>query len=238
MSADVPDCPTCGGNSAVTATETADAISYRCAATYAHDDRAPRFWTVPKRKAPAPRAPRTPRAPGTAAAPKAEKAARKTGSPSARPTTAAVTHELTEPLLAVIQTLPAAWIEHGVIEYRLRQDQPELFGRHVAEAGHVLLGGGGETSGTTASGVRFATALLRLERAGSVTHYNAPPTGAAWQQDKLVGYWATRRPKPPQDQVLTWEQYATETLGREDGGWTDEDRTEIARLVAVFGRRR
>ena len=217
----------------MTATATADTINYRCAATYAHDDRAPRFWSVPKRKTPAPRASRA--AGGTAAAKKT--ATKVAAGAAARPTTPAVTAELTEPLLAVIQTLPAAWIEHGVIEYRLRQDQPELFGKHVADAGHVLLRDGA-TSGTTASGVRFATALLRLEREGGIAHYNAAPTGEAWQHDKLVGYWATRRPKPSKDEILTWEEYATTTLGRPDGAWTDEDRTEVARLAAEHGRRR
>lgn len=230
MSDPVPDCPTCGGNSAVTATATADAISYRCAATYAHDDRAPRFWTVPKRRTPAPRATKT-------AGTTTPRAPRKSAAKSSAPTPAPTTAELTEPLQAVIETLPAAWIEHGVIEYRLRQDQPQLFGKHVADAGHVLFREGA-TSGTTASGTRFATALLRLEREGGVTHYNAAPTGEAWQQDKLVGYWATRRPKPPRDQVLTWEEYATTTLGRPDGAWTDEDRAEVVRLAAEHGRHR
>lgn len=228
-----PDCPTCGGNSAVTATRTGDLITYRCAATYAHDDRAPRFWTVP---AVTPRAARgagtrtaTPRTttPRATAAPRAARAAK-----AAPATTAA---ELTEPLLAVLETLPTAWIEHGVIEYRLRMDRPELYGRHVADAGHVLLRPGA-TNGTTASGLRFATALLRLEREGAVTHYNAAPTGAAWAQDKLVGYWA-RRPKPPREEVVTWEAYAVDTLGRADGDWTDQDRAEVAELAARFGRR-
>ena len=66
-----------------------------------------------------------------------------------------------------------------------------------------------------------------------MTHYNAEPTGEAWQQDKLVGYWAVR-PKPPKDQVVTWEEYATTTLGRPDGAWTDEDRAEVARLAAKY----
>ncbi len=221
----VPECPTCGGSSAVTATATADATTYRCAATYAHDDRAPRFWTVPRRKPRAAPAPKDPNAP-----PKPRKAAGKTAAKSApAPTTA----ELTAPLLAVLESLPKAWIEHGVIEYRLRVDQPELFGKHVADKGHAALNGA--TKGATASGTRFATALLRLEREGSVTHYDAAPTGEAWQQDNVVGYWAVR-PKPAKEDVLTWEDYATQTLERPDGGWTDEDRAEVARLAASHGR--
>lgn len=228
---EAPDCPTCGGNSAVTATRTGDQITYRCAATYAHDDRAPRFWTVPAVK------PRATRTPGTRTATPRTASPRSTSTrPAAAVKTAPVTTaaELTAPLLAVLETLPTAWIEHGVIEYRLRMDRPDLFGRHIADAGHVLLRAGA-TNGTTASGLRFATALLRLEREGAVTHYNAAPTGAAWAQDKLVGYWA-RRPKPPRDEVVTWEGYAVETLGRTDGDWTDQDRTEVAELAARFGR--
>lgn len=225
----VPECPTCGGNSAVTATATADAITYRCAATYAHDDREVRFWSVPKRK------PRSTAASRAAAgeAPKATKATKAAGKTATKTAPAVSTAELTAPLLAVLSDLPHVWIEHGVVEYRLRQAEPELFGRHVAEKGHATMNGG--TSGTTASGTRFATALLRLERDGSVTHYNAAPTGEAWEQDKLVGYWAVR-PKPSKDEVLTWEQYATETLERTDGAWTDEDRAEVARLAAEHGR--
>ena len=227
----VPDCPTCGGNSAVTATTTGDTVTYRCAATYAHDDHQPRFWTVARDQPRAPRAastrtttprsttPRTPRA----TTPRAARAA-------AAPTTTAA--ELTEPLLGVLQTLPHVWIEHGVVEYALRTLRPELFGRHVADAGHVLLRDGAG-SGTTASGLRFATALFKLEREGAVTHFNAPPTGGAWTQDRLVGWWAIR-PKPPRTDLLSWETFAVDTLGREDGDWTDEDRAEVARLA---GRR-
>lgn len=224
-----PECPTCGGTAAVTSTTTADAITYRCAATYAHDDHAPRFWTVPKAAPRAARTPSAPRAPRTPGAPRT-----RTAGAAAKTVPATSAAELTAPLLAVVESLPAAWIEHGVIEYRLRVDQPELFGRHVADAGHVLLRPGA-TNGTTASGLRFATGLLRLERESAVTHFNAPPTGGAWQQDRLVGWWALR-PKPPRDQLLSWETYAVETLGRENGDWTDEDRAEVAQLARRHGR--
>jgi hypothetical protein len=233
---EVPDCPACGGNSAVTAITHGDTVTYRCAATYAHDDRAPRFWTVTKAPPRAASAPRTPRAPRAAGSSASRSSSSRASRPAAKAVPPATTAELTEPLLGVMESLPTGWIEHGVIEYRFRQDHPELFGRHVADAGHVLLRDGA-SSGTTASGTRFATALFKLEREGKLTHYNAVPTGAAWQQDRLVGYWAVR-PKPPKDQVLTWEDYATGTLERPDGGWTDEDRAEVARLASAYGRRR
>jgi hypothetical protein len=220
-----PQCPTCGGTAAVTATTTGDTVTYRCAATYAHDDHQPRFWTVAKAQPRAARTPRAPRAPRSTSG-----AAARTSTRATAVATPAV--DLGAPLLAVIESLPAMWIEHGVIEYRLRVDHPDVFGRQVAEAGHVLLRPGA-TRGTTASGLRFATALMRLEQEAAVTHVNAPSTGAAWEQDKVVGYWA-RRPKPPRDQVLTWEQYAVETLGRENGDWTDDDRVEVARLAAAY----
>jgi hypothetical protein len=50
-----------------------------------------------------------------------------------------VTDELLDPLLACIVPEDGL-LEYGIVEFRLRQQFPDLFRAHVAERGHVLLG--------------------------------------------------------------------------------------------------
>ena len=205
----VPDCPTCGGNSAVTATTTGDTTTYRCAATYAHDDHQPRFWTVartPARTAAA-RATGT-RAPARSTGPPARRAAPPRGPRSPPPPPPNSPHRCSR----CCRPSRTCGSSTACSSSGCGSTHPDLFGRHVADAGHVLLRAGA-VSGTTASGLRVATALLRLEREAAVTHFNAAPTGVAWAQDRLVGYWAVR-PKPPREDVLTWQDFAVTTLGR------------------------
>jgi hypothetical protein len=98
----------------------------------------------------------------------------------------AKTDDLIEPLTTILAALPTGvFHEHGILEYELRLQYPELFGRHVAENGHVLL----EPAQGTASGTRFAAAMMRLERTGSATHVRRPATGA-WAYNSGVSYWA------------------------------------------------
>ena len=138
------------------------------------------------------------------------------------------TDDLLEPFTTILAGLPTGvFHEHGIVEYELRRQYPELFGRHVAENGHVLLGPGQYT----ASGTRFATALMRLERTGSVTHVRRAATGA-WSYDSGVSYWSLT-PAAPAETLHTWAQRCTE-IGR-NPQWTDDDRTQVAALAAEHG---
>jgi hypothetical protein len=103
-----------------------------------------------------------------------------------------VTVELVDPFEQILRSLPHALVEYGVLEYRLRLDYPDLFASHVAARGHYLTGSGQ----ATASSVRFAAALLRLDRAGVLTYEMRPATGA-WRYNDKVSYWALMpRPRP------------------------------------------
>ena len=134
-----------------------------------------------------------------------------------------ITSDLMDPLEQIIRALPSMWIEYGVLEYELRVQHPDLFGRHVADRGHGLLA----PSRATASSVRFATALVRLERAGIVRSRLGPATGA-WNYLSQVSYWALE-PVDVGAQSLTWEARCSD-LGR-NPNWTEEDRVSVAALA-------
>ncbi len=134
------------------------------------------------------------------------------------------TNDLLDPFTTILQNLPhGVFYEHGVLEYELRCQYPDLFGHHVAENGHVLLGPGK----FTASSTRFAAALMRLERAGVVVHMLGTATGA-WSYNSGVSYWALI-PAPATTNTLTWVQRCAE-LDR-DRQWTDADQAAVADLA-------
>jgi len=133
-----------------------------------------------------------------------------------KPTLDALTDDLLEPLMEVFQQ-EDRWLEYGVVEHRLRQIAPEVFARHVAEAGHHMFGAGA----TTASKNRISPALRRLRQDGKLVSAIRPSTGAAWQHDGVISFWA-KPPAPPAGGTLTWVDYCA-VLGRPDG-WTDNDR--------------
>lgn len=126
-----------------------------------------------------------------------------------------VTDELMEPLSQCVHT-GEPFAEYGVVDYRLRQDYPELFIAHVRDRGHHLLGGHQQA---TASGVRFGMALGRLARAGGLVRKYDRATGA-WKYNGQITYWA----KPPlvTGADVTWEQFCHDQ-GR-SSEWTEADR--------------
>ncbi|GGS32940.1 hypothetical protein [Actinokineospora fastidiosa] len=129
-----------------------------------------------------------------------------------------VTDDLLTPLgTCVIQGEP--FVEYGIVEHRLRKGFPALFAGHVAEQGHSMFG----PRTYTASSVRFALALGRLERMGELVSKYGPATGA-WRHNGQVTYWA--RPGTPAGQRLTWAEYCAR-LGRPPE-WTDEDRRGLS----------
>jgi hypothetical protein len=129
--------------------------------------------------------------------------------------TAAV-DELLEPLLACVNP-GEPFVEYGVVEYRFRLARPDLFVAHVRERGHLMLGT--RRGLVSASTVRFAKALARLERSGELVSVKGPGTGA-WRHDQSIGYWA--RPPRPSGPLLTWSMFCA-TQGR-SAEWTDADR--------------
>lgn len=191
-------CPTCGSDAATTWTASPDGgFVLTCFAAYAHEGAGIASWTAyPKKGVNAP-----------------------TGAE-----TEGVTTNLVDPLLKILQSLPNAWIEYGVIEYEVRLQYPELFAQHVAERGHYLTGSGQ----ATASSVRFSTALVRLWRKEIVDHVRRPATGA-WHYNGEVEYW-TLMPVTVGAPELTWSDYARNTLHR-DEGWTDEDKAIVKAMV-------
>jgi hypothetical protein len=194
-------CPRCGNDASTTYTKAPDSgYLYTCYLSYAHDGEGSVTWTAnPLKGANAP-----------------------TGW-----TTEGVTTNLVDPLLTIMQAFPPVWLEHGVIEYQLRLDRPDLFGQHVADRGHYLTG----ATQATASSVRFAAALLRLERLETVAHRMAPATGA-WAYNQEVGYWALA-PVPNDDAILTWADRCVQ-LGRSPD-WDEGDREAVAELVKEWG---
>jgi hypothetical protein len=138
-----------------------------------------------------------------------------------------VTAELVNPFEQILRSLPHALIEYGVLEYRLREEYPDLFAAHVAARGHVLTGVG--AGNATASSVRFAVALMRLERAGIVSYQMRLATGA-WSYNDKVSFWALN-PPPPVGAIVTWAEFCAD-IGR-DPEWTEKDRTQVAKMAAA-----
>lgn len=138
-----------------------------------------------------------------------------------------VTADLIEPFEAILRELPHQWIEYGVLEYALRLQYPEIFGRHVAERGHVLVA----PSRATASSVRFATGLVRLERAAVVRTRLGPATGA-WSYNSQVTHWMLKDASPGSP-TLTWAQRCKDLERRPE--WTDEDRATVRQLAIRYG---
>lgn len=128
-----------------------------------------------------------------------------------------VTDELLDPLLRCVRP-GEPFVEFGVVEYRLRQDYPELFAAHVRERGHVMIAPGQ----ATASSVRFAAALGRLARSGELVSVYGPATGA-WSYNSQVTYWAV--PPAPPGPYLSWVDHCAR-IGR-SAAWTDEDRSAV-----------
>jgi hypothetical protein len=136
-----------------------------------------------------------------------------------------VTADLLDPLAQIVRELPHVWLEYGVIEYELRKQYPSLFGQHVGERGHVIIA----PKQPTASSVRFAAALVRLERAGVIRSRPGPATGA-WSYNHQISHWIL---EPVQDSAgaLSWQERCV-ALGRPPE-WTDDDRDEVRRLAGL-----
>jgi hypothetical protein len=136
-----------------------------------------------------------------------------------------ITDDLLDPMRACIE--PAdGWVEYGVLEHRLRERAPEIFARHVAEAGHIMFG----PKTSTASGVRFAMALRRLAAAGHLESQIRRSTGDAWKHDNIISFWRAVPEGPDAastltPNTLTWADYCAR-LGRSDA-WTETDRAGL-----------
>ena len=170
-------------------------VTFTCSGS--HDGTGPHVWTE---YPPAPTGARTRRAGG------------------ARRVEAGVTADLLEPLRACFHE-GDGWLEYGVVEHRLRQVAPEVFARHVAEAGHTMFG----PATNTASG-RIATALSSLRARGEVHGFIGPSTGRAWRGD-TISHWGLD-PALPQGEVLSWAR-SREQLGLPADEWTDADRAGL-----------
>lgn len=125
-----------------------------------------------------------------------------------------VLDDLYDPLLAVF-LLDDPFLEHGVVEARLRQTAPAVFARHVEEAGHVAFGAIRNTASN-----RIAMALGVLRAQGRLADRRAPGTGG-WSYNQDIGFWRLA-PAPLGTPLLTWADHCA-ALGR-DSEFTDEDR--------------
>ena len=128
-----------------------------------------------------------------------------------------ITDELLGPLGACVDP-DEPLVEYGIVEYRLRQRDPDLFLAHVRDRGPVTLG----PKAYTPSSVGFGVALGRLAQAGELISKYGPATGA-WRYNSQITYWA--RPPAPDRAMLTWVDYC-EAVGR-SAIWTDEDRAAL-----------
>lgn len=125
-----------------------------------------------------------------------------------------ITDDLLQPLQACFRA-EDGWLEYGVIEYRLRQLAPEVFARHVREAGHRMFG-----PKTNTASCRISMALRRLRSQGHLDSYISGSTGAAWDGNP-ISYWS-RTPDAARARALTWTQFCR-VSGRTDD-WDDTDR--------------
>lgn len=128
-----------------------------------------------------------------------------------------VTRDLLEPLTAVFAE-SGPWLEFGVVEARLRDLAPEVFAKHVREAGHTMFG----PASHTASG-RLAMALSALRARGVVDGYIGQSTGKAWR-GRTISYW-TKHGTTPRTEVLSWVDHR-EQLGLSDD-WNEADRSGL-----------
>jgi hypothetical protein len=107
------------------------------------------------------------------------------------------------------------WIEHGVVEYRYSQTQPEkYFDVLIPRFGHRVLGAQVSSTSTLIAGV-----LMQLQRDGLLAWRCKQATGF-WSYVGFISYWA-RVPYPPEDRVLSWEAFAS-SRGVDPGMWTLE----------------
>jgi hypothetical protein len=125
-----------------------------------------------------------------------------------------VLSDLYEPLLATLRS-GEPYLEHGIVEQRLREIAWDVFARHVDEAGHVAFGAIRNTASN-----RIGMALGQLRARGLVVDRRLPGTGS-WSFNPDIGYWALA-PAVPGVGVLTWLEYS-HGLGR-DPEFTDQDR--------------
>ena len=132
----------------------------------------------------------------------------------ARTVGAGVTADLVEPLKACFEP-GGPWLEYGVVESRLRGIAPDVFAKHVAEAGHTMFG----PTSNTASG-RIAMALSNLRARGVVDGFIARSTGKAWG-GRTISHWCLDG-RTPRTEVLSWAEHRAQ-LGLSDD-WTDADR--------------
>ncbi|WP_139252844.1 hypothetical protein [Geodermatophilus nigrescens] len=107
------------------------------------------------------------------------------------------------------------FLEHGIIEARLRQTAWDVFARHVDEMGHVAFGDIRNTASN-----RIGMALGQLRSRGIVVDKRLPGTGA-WSYNTDIGFWALA-PAEPGRPVQTWVDYAAATSRSPD--FTNEDR--------------
>ncbi|MGI4895677.1 MAG: hypothetical protein ACRYF3_11255 [Janthinobacterium lividum] len=128
-----------------------------------------------------------------------------------------VTADLIEPLTACFEA-GGPWLEFGVVEARLRERAPEVFAKHVAEAGHTMFG----PTSNTASG-RVAMALSTMRARGVVDGFIAKSTGKAWR-GKTISHWCLDG-KTPRTEVLTWVDYRAEAGMSDD--WSEADRAGL-----------
>jgi hypothetical protein len=194
-------------------------IEYTCTAD--HDGAGQHVWSVAAAVAEAPVAPPSAatRRSGVRVSEARTSTPRAPRTPRVNPEDGAV-EELVAPMLACVKP-GEPFVEYGVVEYRFREQWPELFVAHVRERGHLMLGARrGQASASTA---RFGKALSRLASLGELEMVKGPGTGA-WRHDQSITYWA--RPPRPSGPLLTWSMFCAAT-GRSQE-WTDEDRSPFA----------
>ncbi len=127
---------------------------------------------------------------------------------------AGVLDDLYDPLLAVLRP-GDPYLEHGIIEERLRATAWDVFARHVDEAGHVAFGAIRNTASN-----RIGMALGVLRSKGLLTDKRLPGTGG-WSFNPDIGFWALA-PTGPATPVLTWAEHCA--LAGRSPDFTDDDR--------------
>lgn len=124
-----------------------------------------------------------------------------------------VLDDLYSPLLGCFKP-GEPFIEHGIIEERLRALAPVVFAQHVDEAGHVMFG---KIRNTASNRIGMALGVLRAQ--GHLVGRRLPGTGG-WDFNPDIGFWALA---PAENHaVLAWKDHALATGRNPD--FTDQDR--------------
>lgn len=116
----------------------------------------------------------------------------------------------------LLRCLLPGFTEYGVLEHRFSAEDPATYRHLLQRYGHRRIGPSKYTTSSFLGG-----ALGALWREGSIEGTWGPATGY-WRYNSQVGTYAPAG-TPKGAPILSWETYATETLGVDPTSWPAVD---------------